>query len=70
MHAKHWCEFHEPMRVGQAVKTEGTITSTFRKRGPNLFTLEYESRDAGHRPAAGPRQAITSVLLNDKGEMR
>ncbi len=24
VHAKHWCEFHEPMRVGQAVKVEGT----------------------------------------------
>src|ERR1039457_4788237 len=31
--AKHWWEFHEPMRVGQAVKTEGTITAVYRKRG-------------------------------------
>ena len=23
VHAKHWCEFHEPMRVGQAVKSRG-----------------------------------------------
>jgi len=69
VHAKHWCEFHEPMRVGQAVKTEGTITDVYRKRGKFYFTLEYESRDA----VTGRllvRQAITSVLLNDKGEMR
>ena len=42
VHAKHWCEFHEPMRVGQAVKTEGTITAAFRKRGKFYFTLEAE----------------------------
>jgi len=68
VHAKHWCEFHEPMRVGQAVTTEGAITATYRKRGKFYFTLEYESRDA----VTGQllvRQAITSVLLNDKGEM-
>jgi hypothetical protein len=46
VHAKHWCEFHEPMRVGQSVKTEGRITATYRKRGKFYFTLEYESRDA------------------------
>jgi hypothetical protein len=69
VHAKHWCEFHEPMRVGQAVKTEGAITSTFRKRGKFYFTLEYESRDAVTDQLL-VRQAITSVLLNDKGEMR
>src|SRR5271163_56111 len=46
VHAKHWCEFHEPMRVGQAVRTEGRITATYRKRGKFYFTLEYESRDA------------------------
>jgi hypothetical protein len=69
VHAKHWCEFHEPMRVGQAIKTEGTITATFRKRGKFYFTLEYESRDAATNQLL-VRQAITSVLLNDKGEMR
>ena len=69
VHAKHWCEFHEPMRVGQAVKVEGTITATYRKRGKFYFTLEYESRDA----LTGQllvRQAITSVLLNENGEMQ
>ena len=69
VHAKHWCEFHEPMRVGQAVKTEGTITAAFRKREKFYFTLEYESRDAVTDQLL-VRQAITSVLLNDKGEMR
>ncbi|WP_324094852.1 FAS1-like dehydratase domain-containing protein [Candidatus Binatus sp.] len=69
VHAKHWCEFHEPMRVGQAVKTEGKITATYRKRGKFYFTLEYESRDAVTDQLL-VRQAITSVLLNDKGEMR
>jgi N-terminal half of MaoC dehydratase len=69
VHAKHWCEFHEPMRVGQAVKVEGTITATYRKRGKFYFTLEYESRDAATNQLL-VRQAITSVLLNDKGEMQ
>ena len=69
VHAKHWCEFHEPMRVGQSVKTEGTITATYRKRGKFYFTLEYESRDAVTDQLL-VRQAITSVLLNDNGEMR
>ncbi|MGB8411599.1 MAG: hypothetical protein WCE23_02120 [Candidatus Binatus sp.] len=69
VHAKHWCEFHEPMRVGQSVKTEGKITATYRKRGKFYFTLEYESRDAVTDELL-VRQAITSVLLNDKGEMR
>ena len=69
VHAKHWCEFHEPMRVGQAVKSEGTITAAFRRRGKFYFTLEYESRDAVTDQLL-VRQAITSVLLNDKGEMR
>ncbi|MFZ0679421.1 FAS1-like dehydratase domain-containing protein [Candidatus Binatus sp.] len=69
VHAKHWCEFHEPMRVGQAVKVEGTITATYRKRGKFYFTLEYESRDAVTNQLL-IRQAITSVLLNDKGEMQ
>jgi hypothetical protein len=69
VHAKHWCEFHEPMRVGQAIKTEGAITATYRKRGKFYFTLEYESRDAVTDELL-MRQAITSVLLNDQGEMR
>jgi hypothetical protein len=69
VHAKHWCEFHQPMRVGQAVKTEGRITAAYRKRGKFYFTLEYESRDAVTDELL-VRQAITSVLLNDKGEMR
>jgi hypothetical protein len=69
VHAKHWCEFHEPMRVGQAVKVEGTITATYRRRGKFYFTLEYESRDAVTDQLL-VRQAITSVLLNERGEMR
>jgi len=69
VHAKHWCEFHEPMRVGQAVRSEGRITATYRKRGKFYFTLEYESRDAVTDQLL-VRQAITSVLLNDKGEMQ
>ena len=69
VHAKHWCEFHEPMRVGQAVRAEGKITATYRKRGKFYFTLEYESRDATTNQLL-VRQAITSVLLNESGEMR
>jgi acyl-CoA thioesterase FadM len=69
VHAKHWCEFHEPMRVGQAVKAEGKITPTYHKRGKIYFTLEYEARDAVTNQLL-VRQAITSVLLNDKGEMQ
>jgi N-terminal half of MaoC dehydratase len=69
VHAKQWCEFHEPMRVGQSVQVEGKITATYRKRGKFYFTLEYESRDAVSDQLL-VRQAITSVLLNDKGEMR
>ena len=69
VHAKHWCEFHEPMRVGQSVKAEGRIIATYRKRGKFYFTLEYESRDAVTNQLL-VRQAITSVLLNEKGEMR
>jgi hypothetical protein len=69
VHAKHWCEFHEPMRVGQAVKVEGRISATYRKRGKFYFTLEYESRDAATDQLL-VRQAITSVLLNENGEMQ
>ncbi|MDO8434923.1 MAG: hypothetical protein Q7S58_21190 [Candidatus Binatus sp.] len=68
VHAKHWCEFHEPMRIGQAVKTTGVITEAFRKRGKFYFTLEYESRDADTDQLL-VRQAITSVLLNERGTM-
>jgi hypothetical protein len=57
------------MRIGQAVKCEGRITATYRKRGKFYFTLEYESRDAVTDQML-IRQAITSVLLNDKGEMQ
>src|SRR5438046_1510641 len=46
VHAKHWAELHEPMRVGQAVKTSGRITSTWRTRGKVYFELGYESPDA------------------------
>jgi acyl dehydratase len=69
VHAKHWCEFHEPVRTGQSIRVEGTITATFRKRGKFYFTLEYEERDA-ESGALMTRQAITSVLLNEKGEMK
>ncbi len=64
VHAKHWSEFHAPMRAGQAVRTEGRIAKVWSKRGKFYFELEYESRDA----ASGEllvRQAITSVLLNE-----
>jgi hypothetical protein len=57
------------MRVGQRVKVEGTITATYRKRGKFYFTLEYESRDTVTNQLL-VKQAITSVLLNDKGEMQ
>src|SRR5260370_42341301 len=69
VHGKHWCEFHEPMRVGQSVKVEGRISATYRKRDKFYFTLEYESRDAATDQLL-VRQAITSILLNDQGEMR
>ena len=62
VHAKHWSEFHAPMRAGRAVKTEGRITRTERKRGKFYFELEYESRDATTDELL-VRQAITSVLL-------
>jgi len=67
--AKAVGQFHEAIRLGQAVKGEGKITATYRKRGKFYFTLEYESRDAVTDKLL-VRQAITSVLLNDKGEMR
>ncbi len=69
VHAKHWCEFLKPVRAGQAIRSEGVITATYRKRGKFYFTLEYESRDAATDELL-VRQAITSVLLSDEGEMR
>jgi hypothetical protein len=69
VHAKHWCEFAKPVRAGQAIRSQGTITATYRKRGKFYFTLEYESRDASTDELL-VRQAITSVLLSDEGEMR
>ena len=62
VHAKHWCEFHAPMRAHQTVKTEGRITKVERRRGKFYFELEYESRDAATDELL-VRQAITSVLL-------
>ena len=62
VHAKHWNEFHAPMRANQSVKTEGRITRVERKRGKFYFELEYESRDATTDELL-VRQAITSVLL-------
>jgi hypothetical protein len=62
VHAKHWTEFHAPMRVNQSVKTEGRITRVERKRGKFYFELEYEARDATTDELL-VRQAIISVLL-------
>ncbi len=62
VHAKHWTEFHAPMRANQAVKTQGRITKIARKRGKFYFELQYESRDAATDELL-VRQAITSVLL-------
>ena len=62
VHAKHWSEFHAPMRANQTVKTEGRITRVEPKRGKFYFELEYESRDATTDQLL-VRQAITSVLL-------
>ena len=62
VHAKHWSEFHAPMRANQAVKTEGRITRIWTKRGKFYFQLEYESRDATSNELL-VKQAITSVLL-------
>ncbi len=64
VHAKHWNEFHAPMRANQPVKTEGRITWVERKRGKFYFELEYESRDAVTDELL-MRQAITSVLLQE-----
>lgn len=64
VHAKHWNEFHAPMRAGQRVRSEGRITKVERKRGKFYFVLEYESYDAATDELL-MRQAITSVLLQD-----
>ncbi len=61
VHAKHWNEFHAPIRANQSVKTEGRITKVEGKRGKFYFMLEYESRDAVTDELL-MRQAITSVL--------
>ncbi|MFZ0890357.1 MAG: hotdog fold domain-containing protein [Candidatus Binataceae bacterium] len=68
VHARHRCEFHEPMRVGQAVRATGKISRAYRKRGKFYFELEYEARDAGTEQLL-TRQTIVSVLL-DEGAMR
>jgi hypothetical protein len=68
VHAKHRCDLIEPIRVGQAVRVDGVVTATERRRGKFYFTLEYETRDATSDQLL-TRQAITSVLLNPKGEM-
>ena len=62
VHAKHWSEFHAPMRANQSIKTEGRIKWVERKRGKFYFDLEYESCDAATNELL-VRQAITSVLL-------
>ena len=64
VHAKHWNEFHAPMRAGQTVRTEGRITGVERKRGKFYFVLEYESYDVATDELL-MRQAITSVLLQE-----
>jgi acyl dehydratase len=66
VHARHRCEFLEPVRAGQAVRVDGTVTATERKRGKFYFTLEYETRDATDNRLL-VRQAITSVLVNPEG---
>ncbi len=52
VHAKHWCEFHEPMRVGQAVKTEGTITAAFRRQWQILLHARIRIARLGDRTAS------------------
>ena len=66
VHARHRAEFIEPVRAGQAVRVNGTVISTERKRGKFYFTLEYETRDATDNRLL-VRQAITSVLINPEG---
>jgi hypothetical protein len=68
VHARHRCEFFEPVHARQAVRVDGTVTATERKRGKFYFTLEYETRDATDNRLL-MRQAITSVLINPEGEL-
>ena len=64
IHARQRSEFYEPMSVGQAVRTDGHISRTYRKRGKFYFELEYESRDAVSGQLL-TRQAMTAVLLHE-----
>jgi acyl dehydratase len=68
VHARHRCEFLEPVRAGQAVRVAGTVIATERKRGKFYFTLEYETRDATDSRLL-MRQAITSVLITPEGAL-
>src|SRR5262249_32501993 len=67
-HARHQGKFFEPVRAGQAVRVDGTVTATERKRGKFYFTLEYETRDATDNRLL-MRQAITSVLIDPQGRL-
>jgi hypothetical protein len=64
VHAKQRCEFHNPLRAGQTIKTNGHIVRTWNKRGKFYFELEYEARDVATDELL-TRQAITSVLLQN-----
>lgn len=64
VHARQRSEFYAPMRAEQAVRTEGSITKTWHKRGKFYFELEYESRDAVTEELL-VRQAMTAVLLHE-----
>ena len=66
VHAKQRMELIEPMRVGQSVRVDGTVTETYRKRGKVYFVLEYEQRDAESSQLL-VRQEITAVLLKGGG---
>jgi len=66
VHARQRGELFEPLRAGQAVRVDGTVTATERKRGKFYFALEYETRDATDNRLL-VRQAITSVLINPQG---
>jgi acyl-CoA thioesterase FadM len=66
VHARHRGEFFEPVRAGQTVRVDGTVTAIERKRGKFYFTLEYETRDATDSRLL-MRQVITSVLINPEG---
>jgi hypothetical protein len=68
VHARHRCEFIEPLRAGQAVRVDGVFTAAEYKRGKFYFTLEYETHDAADGRLL-VRQAITSVLINPEGAL-